>query len=92
MRCIRRSDDPTEGCCHGLKCVLGLGGLGSWCVPDECKKSGECSSDDECCDGFGCHENNDGSRAVIFAGGQKCNSDSDCLRDTKCHKSVKVCH
>ncbi len=78
--------DPEKGkCCHNLKC--GEEGL---CRP--CKKSGECSSDDECCDKYGCHENNDGSRTVIYAGGQNCNSDSDCLRDTKCHKSVKVCY
>ncbi len=70
-------NDATPPCCRGLICE------GEKCA--SCKMDGECSSDDECCDNYGCHENKkDGSRIVIYAAGQKCNSDSDCLRDTKC--------
>ncbi len=87
QNCVVGNNDLKEKCCRDLKCD------GKKCVSiHPCKKSGECSSDDECCDKYGCHENNDGSRTVIYAGGQKCNSDSDCLRDTKCHSFLKVCH
>ncbi len=60
--CDDTSDNIEDKCCRSLKCD------GEKCVPDSCKESGDCSSDDECCDDYGCHNNS----TVIWARGQKC--------------------
>ncbi len=53
-------DDASIPCCRGLKCD------GGKCVLDECKKTGDCRDDSECCDGYGCLNGK-----VVYAVGQE---------------------
>ncbi len=78
--CAPDSTNLRQHCCLGMKCD------GEKCVTDPCKKSGDCSGDDECCDNYGCADGK-----VVHAIGQNCISDLDCLRDTKCHSIQKNC-
>ncbi len=74
----------SASCCRGSKCD------GKTCV--SCKMSGDCSSDDGCCDKYGYHENGDGSGTVIYAAGQKCGLNSDCLLDLTCDLFRQICN
>ncbi len=72
-----------QQCCLGMAC-----NEKETCVnTDECKKTGMCRDDNECCDKYGCFNGK-----VIYAAGQKCDSDSDRLHYTKCHSFLRLCY
>ncbi len=79
------SNEEGMGCCRGLKCVQ------STCVEDSCKRTGECSSDNECCDGYACLYG-----IVIHAVGQWCYSPDlsipkECRDGTICDNDLGLC-
>ncbi len=58
-----RECSTDKPCCRGMKCE------GGQCVDDNCKKTGTCTADNDCCANYGCLNS-----TVVYAEEQECYS------------------